>query len=74
MGLGLTPLLMCILKLSINSLPFLLNRIILMASFWGRLSMERAQQEVLIKQTLCANLNTYVFCLILLMQRAEPSH
>lgn len=45
-----------------------------MASFWGRLSMERAQQEVLIKQTLCANLNTYVFCLILLMQRAEPSH
>lgn len=35
-----------------------------MASFWGRLSMERAQQEALIKQTLCANLNTYIFCLI----------
>lgn len=45
-----------------------------MASFWARLSMERAQQEVLIKQTLCANLNTYIFCLILLVQRAEPSH
>lgn len=45
-----------------------------MACFWGRLSVERAQQEVLIKQALCANLNTCIFCLILLMQRAEPSH
>lgn len=45
-----------------------------MASFWGRLCMERAQQEVLIKQTLGANLNTSIFCLILLMQKAELSH
>lgn len=31
-----------------------------MAPFWGRLSMEREQQEVLTKQSLCANLNTYI--------------
>lgn len=40
-----------------------------MASFWGRLSVKRAQQEVSIKQAVCTNLNTYIFCLILLMQR-----
>lgn len=42
-GLWLTPLLMYILKMNISSLLLLSNRIVGMASFWGRLLMEGAQ-------------------------------
>lgn len=47
-GLWLAPLLLCILKMNINGLLFLSNGIIGMASFWGRLLMEGAEQEALI--------------------------